>query len=76
MPVGCKNCNNVGFKGRIALNELLIMNDKLRKFILKEYASQPIRDLAITCGTKSLIVDRLIKVLKGFTKVREVLGGS
>lgn len=76
MPVGCKNCNNTGFKGRIGIHELLIMNDPLRELILKEYASQPIKNLAISCGMRPLIIDGLIKVLKGITTVREVLGGS
>lgn len=76
MPVGCKNCNGSGFKGRIGIHELLIMNDQLRELILKEYASQPIKNLAVSCGMRPLIIDGLIKVLKGFTTVREVLGGS
>ncbi len=75
MPQGCKSCNNTGFKGRLGLHELLIMDDSLRQLVLKEYASQPIRKLAISKGMRPLVVDGLLKVIKGWTTIREVLGG-
>lgn len=76
MPGGCKSCNDSGFKGRMGLHELLVMDDTLREFILKEYASDPVRKLAISRGMRPLVIDGLMKVLKGWTTVREVLGGA
>ncbi|MCX7641568.1 MAG: ATPase, T2SS/T4P/T4SS family [Elusimicrobiales bacterium] len=76
MPGGCKNCNDTGFKGRIGLHELLVMDDTLRELILKEYASDPIKKLAISRGMRPLVIDGLMKVLKGLTTVKEVLGGT
>ena len=75
-PVGCKACNDSGFKGRVGLHELLIIDDAIRELILKECASGPLRKLAISRGMRPLIVDGLLKVLKGWTTVREVLGGA
>ncbi len=75
-PKGCKNCNNTGFKGRVALHELLIMNDKIREFMLKDFASDPLRKFCISEGMRPLIVDGLLKVVKGWTTVREVIGGA
>lgn len=76
MPVGCRNCNESGFKGRVGLHELLIMDDDIREFMLKEYAANPLRKVAISRGMRPLIVDGLMKVLKGWTTIREVLGGA
>ncbi|MBP7796789.1 MAG: Flp pilus assembly complex ATPase component TadA [Elusimicrobiales bacterium] len=75
-PVGCKNCNNTGFKGRLGIHELLVMDDKIREFMLKEYASDPLRKLAISDGMRPLISDGLFKVIKGWTTVKEVIGGA
>jgi len=47
-PVGCKNCNNTGFRGRMGLHELLIIDDDIRDFMVKEYASEPLRKYAIS----------------------------
>ena len=75
-PVGCKNCNSTGFKGRIGLHELLIIDDDIRDFMIKEYASEPLRRYAISKGMRPLIVDGLIKVINGITTIREVIGGA
>ncbi|MGC9070719.1 MAG: GspE/PulE family protein [Elusimicrobiales bacterium] len=76
MPKGCKKCNNSGFRGRLGLHELLIMDDSLRRLILKEYASEPIKKLAVSKGMRPLVVDGLMKVIKGWTTIKEVLGGA
>lgn len=75
-PAGCKECNDTGYKGRLGLHELLVLDDKIRDFILKEYASDPLRKMAIENGMRPLIQDGLIKVLRGMTTIREVLGGA
>ncbi len=74
-PVGCKECHNSGFRGRVGLHELLIMDDKLKEFALKQYASDPLKKEAIKMGMRTITQDGLIKVIKGMTTVREVLGG-
>jgi type IV pilus assembly protein PilB len=75
-PAGCKKCNNTGFKGRVGIHELLVMDDRLREFMLKEYASDPLKKQAVSQGMRPLIADGLSKVIKGWTTVKEVVGGA
>ncbi|MCX7647730.1 MAG: hypothetical protein N2Z60_03870, partial [Elusimicrobiales bacterium] len=75
-PKGCKSCNNSGFKGRLGLHELLVMEDSIREFMLKDYASDPLKKFAVSVGMRPLICDGLLKVIKGWTTVREVIGGT
>lgn len=75
-PVGCPECNDSGYKGRIGIHELLIMTDSLREFALKQYAADPLRQIAMKEGMRTILQDGLIKVIQGMTTVREVIGGS
>jgi len=75
-PVGCKECSNTGYKGRVGLHELLIMTDSLREFALKQYAADPLKKKAMEEGMRTILQDGLIKVIRGMTTVREVLGGG
>ena len=70
---GCSTCNGTGYKGRCGIHELLIMTDELRTLMLKEYASGPIRDLAVKQGMRLMVADALIKVINGVTTLEEVL---
>ncbi|MCG2725963.1 MAG: hypothetical protein L6420_06870 [Elusimicrobia bacterium] len=75
-PVGCDECNDTGYKGRVGIHELLIMTPSLKKFALKEYASDPLTEQARKEGMRTIIQDGLEKILMGITTVREVLGGG
>ncbi|MEF3279431.1 MAG: Flp pilus assembly complex ATPase component TadA [Elusimicrobiota bacterium] len=75
-PKGCKSCNNSGFKGRIGMHELLVLDDAIREFMLKDYANEPLRKLAISRGMRTIVCDGLMKVINGMTTVREVIGGT
>jgi type II secretory ATPase GspE/PulE/Tfp pilus assembly ATPase PilB-like protein len=52
------------------------MDDRLREFMLKEYASDPLKKQAVSQGMRPLIADGLSKVIKGWTTVKEVVGGA
>jgi type IV pilus assembly protein PilB len=69
---GCGVCNLVGYKGRIGVHELLIMNNDIRALCLEEVAAGPIREKAVQNGLRPLFVDGLIKVTMGMTTVEEV----
>jgi len=70
---GCKNCRQTGYKGRIALFELLMVNDPIRDLILQRASSRMIRDAAReTQGMKTLWEDGVDKILKGITTIDEV----
>lgn len=70
---GCNQCNKSGYKGRSGIYELLVMDDNLRKMVLKEVASGPIRDYALKSGMRSLWQDGLQKIVQGQTTFEEVM---
>jgi type IV pilus assembly protein PilB len=69
---GCPTCNMVGYKGRLGVHELLIMNTAIRTLCLQQVASGPIREEAYKAGMRALFVDGLIKVTQGHTTLEEV----
>ena len=73
---GCGTCNLVGYKGRLGVHELLLMNSEIRTLCLQESASGPIREIAIRSGMRGLFQDGLIKVTMGLTTVEEVVSVS
>ncbi|AST06604.1 type II secretion system protein GspE [Anoxybacillus flavithermus] len=70
---GCPTCNMTGYKGRIALHELMVMSDDMRKVILNGEPLSKLRDMAIKNKMIFLIDDGLLKVKQGLTTTEEVL---
>jgi len=71
---GCKTCRFTGFKGRIAIFELLIMNEEVKEAIMQRRSSSDIRRLSVeTSGMVSLFEDGLVKAANGLISVQEVL---
>jgi type IV pilus assembly protein PilB len=70
---GCSSCNMTGYKGRIALHEVLVINDEIRRAIMNEESIQTLRDIAIENKTIFLVDDGLLKVKQGLTTTEEVL---
>jgi type IV pilus assembly protein PilB len=71
--VGCQRCRNTGFTGRIAIHELLIVDDDLREIIADRPTMAAIRDHAAHSGMIPLRHDGLRKVKEGITTVEEIL---
>jgi len=71
--VGCKECNNEGFTGRIGLFEILSMTDQLSDIILKEPSEKEIIKEAERQGMITMKQDGILKVLNGVTTMEEVL---
>lgn len=70
---GCDLCKNTGYKGRIGIFELLIVNDQIKKLVADKVPSDIIKKKAIEMGMKTLRDDGLDKVLKGITTTEEVI---
>ncbi|WP_409301961.1 GspE/PulE family protein [Peribacillus sp. SCS-155] len=70
---GCSSCNMTGYKGRIALHEILVINDEMRRLIMNGESMTEIKELAIKHKTIFLIDDGLLKVKQGLTTTEEVL---
>ncbi len=71
-PNGCDECGNTGYKGRIAINELLIVDDQIRKLIIKHEDSNIIKQEAVKKGMKPLWQNGIEKVAKGITTLNEL----
>jgi len=70
---GCGNCRETGYRGRIGVHELLIINDRVKNVIMTNSDSQAIKQKAVVEGMKTLKMDGTDKALKGFTTAEEVL---
>lgn len=70
---GCASCSMTGYKGRMAIHEVLVINDEMRKVIMNGQSFHQLRDLAIQAKTIFLIDDGLLKVKQGLTTIEEVL---
>ena len=70
---GCKECRGRGYRGRIGIFEVLLMNDEIRSMALKHASTSEIRRLAVQLGMKGLREDGWRKVAAGMTTVDEVL---
>lgn len=70
-PGHCKYCHN-GYKGRIALQEVLEINDEIRNAINDSVPREELRKLIYKKGVKTLLQDGLLKVLEGITTMEEV----
>jgi general secretion pathway protein E/type IV pilus assembly protein PilB len=71
--VGCRECRNVGYTGRMGIYELLIANDEIRELALERTSSWEIRKAAVKGGMRTLRMDAWDKVVAGDTSVDEVL---
>jgi len=70
---GCARCNHTGYRGRIALYEVIRMTSDLQEFILKRPSAKAIWQVAKEQGARSLFDDGMEKVKAGVTTLEEVV---
>jgi general secretion pathway protein E len=70
---GCPDCKQTGYRGRLGIHELLIVDDEVRNLTMKAADSGSIRRVAAAKGMNSLREDGAEKVLSGQTTIEEVL---
>jgi len=70
---GCKHCSNTGFKGRIAIYEVIPLTENLKELILKGASSAELKREAMKDGMSTLRKSAIKKMKQGFTTVEEVL---
>ena len=70
---GCNACMNTGYRGRTGIFEIMIMDEGVKKLILKTSDSNQINDEAVRNGMSTLVQDGARKVLEGITTIEEVL---
>lgn len=72
LPVGCGDCNNTGYKGRVGLHELLVGTDSAKKLIQEHARVAEILAQALEDGMRTLKQDGIEKVLQGITDIKQV----
>ena len=68
---GCEECNNTGYKGRIAIYEAMPMWEEIQELILKRKSSLAIKEKAEDLGLVSLQEQGFNKVIQGITAIDE-----
>jgi len=72
-PVGCRNCSNTGFRGRMAVTEVMPIGEEIEQLALARAPASEIRKVAISGGMMTLRDDGLLKVARGYTTLDEVI---
>ncbi|MFA5239593.1 MAG: ATPase, T2SS/T4P/T4SS family [Phycisphaerae bacterium] len=71
---GCNNCQNTGYKGRIAVFEMVELNSKIRELAFEKASTADLRKACIAAGMQTLRDDGKAKIFKGLTTPEEVAG--
>jgi len=71
--VGCENCFNTGYRGRLGIFEFMILTERLKTLILKTFDSNQIKSEAVKHKMTTLRQDGIQKVAHGLTTIEEVL---
>ena len=69
---GCNSCQKTGYRGRIGIYEMLIIDSKIRQMIFDDTPTNIVREYAISKGMSTLYKDGLAKVMGGITTFEEV----
>ncbi|MCA9519836.1 MAG: Flp pilus assembly complex ATPase component TadA, partial [Myxococcales bacterium] len=69
---GCGNCSDTGYKGRVALYEVMVMNEDLKDCVLQGYSTAELKQKAIECGMQTLRMAGINKIVEGVTTIQEV----
>ena len=75
MGKGCEKCGNIGYKGRLAIFEIINFDEEIREAIIsdKNISEDKIKKIAIQKGMTTMAQDGILKALRGITSVEEVL---
>src|SRR6266511_2647094 len=72
-PVGCRSCAGTGYRGRIALHEVMPVSEEIERLTVKLASAHDVHRAALAEGMRDLRVDGLAKAVEGQTSVQEVL---
>lgn len=72
-PVGCKECQNRGYRGRVGIYELVPVTSELRSLVAANADISKLRDITRAAGYRSLLQDGLLKASHGISSAEEVL---
>ncbi|MEA2709986.1 MAG: type pilus assembly protein PilB [Phycisphaerales bacterium] len=70
---GCENCNNTGYRGRMGIYEIMLLDDDMRDQIIKHASTQVLRAEARKRGMRTLRTSGLLAIYDGITSIEEVV---
>ena len=70
---GCDNCNNTGYRGRMGIYEIMLLDDEMRDMIIKHASTQVLRAEARKRGMRTLRTSGLLAIYDGITTIEEVV---
>lgn len=70
---GCDNCGKTGYRGRIALHELLVADENIKRAVSHRSPVEEVRKLAVQNGMRTLLQDGIEKAIAGRTDLKQVL---
>lgn len=73
---GCEKCNQIGYRGRVAIAEVMVINTQLRELIGRKAQFQELRKAADESGMENLLMNGIRKVEKGLTSLEEILAAT
>jgi len=72
-PVGCAKCNNIGYKGRMGIHEVMSMSEEIERACVEHASGDEIARIAVQQGMKTLRDDGFEKVRMGLTSIEEIM---
>jgi len=70
---GCANCNNTGYRGRMAIFEMMLLTDRVKELIMKSASTEQLRHVAREQGMRTLRESGLLGIFDGHTTIEEVV---
>ncbi len=71
-PAGCPACSRTGYRGRLAIQEVMVMSEEIERMIIERFSSDDVRKAAMSQGMTTLREDGLRKAAQGVTTLEEV----
>ena len=75
-PAGCRACNDIGAKGRVAMYEVMLLSDSLKELVINGASTAELKTEAIRAGMQSLRMAALNKLKLGVIGIDEVVGNT
>jgi type II secretory ATPase GspE/PulE/Tfp pilus assembly ATPase PilB-like protein len=69
---GCEKCNNTGYKGRIGIYEMVVMDESIENIVKESSSEREIEEVSKKQGFLNMKEDGILKVLKGLTTIEEL----
>ena len=70
---GCGQCNNTGYRGRLGICEIMVLDDQMREMIMRHESTNLLRNAAKQRGMRSLRESGLAGIYEGLTTIEEVV---